>query len=1544
MSKKVIVKIEEITGYTNPQVIFLENWPDCVSKKCEIAGNQVELVIQDGCTDVCFDVMIRDGDECSDCPSVIKQVCLCDENTVLTNCQTCKDGVIQDICTDSELAGGKICTPDGCNCPSAKPYWNETLEKCVVCIEGTTHPTDACLVCRNGQWEEKCDDCVNGDCGASCDDPNAVWNPVTKNCDCKPGFIDSVNGCIVAPECQPGDVLEPCQECVDGEIKDVICPDPNQICVDGDCVDKPCEGDCKNGLDCAGENCGCDEDTEKCVSCDDNPNALGCDDDGGCTGGCSDSSECGPGCTCVDGKCVSCDNFPCSECGDYDGCACNDGVNCEGDGNEDCEDDLTIEKEDCGITGTLKKKGQCQCEVISSALTVEDARVVDEIPEGETSGGQTEGRVVTQDMYYASFKVDIRKGIANSYAQHLNLPLFSNDVVFNELPTGGSVVLTITPVFKSIQSIDGQTVISTYDGVSSEKIKSISGKSEVLFTDSDEVFIGRTLLDSNGFGDRLIGYKITAKLKDLAFDSGCVYKDTTIYETPSRESLLSVGYKGHDEVRSSTSRNPLFTWSRGSVVFRRLYIKPESNGFFVDKLYGPQKFTGPGTGDGQSGEQELSSPEGELISIQDYTLEVDCGCDKLDVEENLVICDIEFEKDNHFRLEQCNKKLLLDNLFDVCPINQNLNSFGWGNNHPSQTYYILKVNGVQAAKFIYDNGLETLKEVNTNIVWADWEKTFTDEITNVSLELNHDSGCKIEVPLSIEKPTPKIDLQCQDNGTVTAVVSDTTPGIDYIEINSIKYFMSGNQVSITGLAKGTSHTFLVVYDSGCSKELTLTDNCCESATSITIQDSIPGVVGTNKASVSFTTSGFGTISSVSLDGLQIPGYTVGDPVLVGSGTHTITVTDVSGCEKSETFVVPEITDDSTVEFDINPICINGSSSLIVNSTPNTPFTIKTPTGSNINGVTDNSGVGTIAGLSTSGEYLLETVGGNTVNVPVELEVIPSLQVTSFVLSASNSYCTGETIEVSILGTPGATVTFVASGATGDTTIQLDSLGNGTAQFVYPTAGNYTINTVTIDLNGQCSSSLTGVLNVSIVDSPQIIDVTQECIAPISATSDVKLTVVAQTGLALTATEQGTGTEYTFLPTAAPQIYEATITEGSGKTVTITATNGSCEDSLLFNIDTCDCPFVQPPDLGSQTVYYLCNGNPASLSATAPVGTTLKWYSDAGLVNLIGTGSPVSVATAGTYYVVSETADGCQSEPVSAIVIDGDIILSVDADSDMCLGQTYVVSANVIGDTVGLEYLFKVDGVVVQNFSTQSTYIYNADSVGTRTFEVTSRRFGDCETVADTTSDVIVCCTNINISVSGDTTNSCESLITTVTGGTAPYTYAWSGTGDQGTVISQTTQNFDPSSLQAGEFITLSLVVTDNNGCTEQIYPNYHKCIFPALVYDLQVVGNGCTSTGSEMDAFFTFQVEVPCADVELFPGDSSAFARINGSTDFNGPDPGSVSYTYVNGVLTCTKAFLPGPTIIGSASLVATNNLLEIVGNVTGTVYASVTFDADNCP
>jgi hypothetical protein len=87
------------------------------------------------------------------------------------------------------------------------------------------------------------------------------------------------------------------------------------------------------------------------------------------------------------------------------------------------------------------------------------------------------------------------------------------------------------------------------------------------------------------------------------------------------------------------------------------------------------------------------------------------------------------------------------------------------------------------------------------------------------------------------------------------------------------------------------------------------------------------------------------------------------------------------------------------------------------------------------------------------------------------------------------------------------------------------------------------------------------------------------------------------------------------------------------------------------------------------------------------------------------------------------------------------------------------------------------------------------------------------------------CNTINILCNGNVNNSCENLTITANGGTAPYSYQISGTGSQYTNINQSGSSnvINLSGLLIGEAITLSVTVTDQNGCAGDESITYLRC-------------------------------------------------------------------------------------------------------------------------
>jgi hypothetical protein len=909
----------------------------------------------------------------------------------------------------------------------------------------------------------------------------------------------------------------------------------------------------------------------------------------------------------------------------------------------------------------------------------------------------------------------------------------------------------------------------------------------------------------------------------LDFESGCFYAPS-IYNSATRN-ILDEGFVASVTLKSNSSKNPLMTWTQGNV-FRSFYIQADADGKYRDTLYGPKKFIS----DIDRGVQNIAPDEkGEFLSKKDYKVSVDCGCDKLEVIEQVVVCDVEFEKDVQAIYTECNTRLSLDNQFSVCPINRNLKDYGYGNNHESQTKYLLKVNGSLEATFVYDNASSELRDESTNVKWNSWSASFPSGIESASLEMNHDSTCKKEHSVGILLNNPTFEAICNTDGTVTYKVSNTSDlSVDYVEVvgnlSSTKtYFSNSTFVLIESLTKGTNN-FLVSYKNGCQKSVTETDNCCETGASVTIDQNIKGLIAGSTAQIDFSYEGFAGTPTIEVSNNTIVS---GNKFTAGVGVTTLTVTDSTGCSKTAQITLVEINDNSTLVFDVNPQCSGNVSELAVTSEPSTYVEVTDPNNNILSGTTSATGEIVFSSLSTSGTYTLTKVGTSSVLNPVNLVIIDNVELTAMNLATTNTYCTSNAVQVDLEGTANSTITLIAAGAGGDLTVDLDANGNGVALLTYASAGTYNIAADSGSV-GLCSTSLSGDLNVTIVDGPSILDVTFDCVPPLVGDSDVTVNVSSQSGLTVTGIVDGV--TYAISVSAAANIYSATIPQASGKTIEVIATSasGNCADSEIITMPNCNCTTPTNPTfntLDGDGIEYLCGGTVDLNVYNNAANATIKWYSDSALTNLLGSGLTYTASAGGTYYVVAEdNTTGCQSNSVLFSVVDGDYLLSMTVFDEVCLNaQNQSITANIAGNSNGIVYRFELDGLVVQN-GASNVYLYDATSLGTKSISViTKRADGSCEKTVSDSFDVVTCCTNIGISVSGDSSSSCDDLVATVTGGIAPFAYAWTGTGDLGTVVNESGDTFAQTVLKSGEFVDLTLTVTDADGCTDNILVPYNKC-------------------------------------------------------------------------------------------------------------------------
>src|SRR5699024_638955 len=457
-----------------PKVTWTVPESDCLTTPCEGCNDEcIEISFLEGCDINCIKVIVECPD-CDDCPPIIDEVCFCTGDGECDKCDHCDEGICktkcEDYCDDNgncvEYASGtcedgKECIDGKCICPQSKVKVNNI---CYDCMED--NHCGSCEVCVNGKCVAKecfngvCDpstgECIgcikSGDCG-----PNEQC--VDGECVCAPGFTYKPGeGCVPSPECETDNDCGDCFICSEEGCVERKCPE-GTICHEDECVplcdcDNPIctgasrrcteikpntcaciEGDpntcnnkpCNNGEEC-GEGCGCiDNECVPCKNLDCNSNecadTLGCECQGQncidsgtrCRGNCSNGSDCGPGCGCLNGKCVPCSSFNCDDCEGTQGCGCNAGK-CE-DLNEECLDHFTINKSDsrCALEARLITSNKCQCNRISISTEVDQ----------HTSNG-------------TSFKIQLRDGDASTEGL-MNIPLLRDTNIANYSPSTGRV-------------------------------------------------------------------------------------------------------------------------------------------------------------------------------------------------------------------------------------------------------------------------------------------------------------------------------------------------------------------------------------------------------------------------------------------------------------------------------------------------------------------------------------------------------------------------------------------------------------------------------------------------------------------------------------------------------------------------------------------------------------------------------------------------------------------------------------------------------------------------------------------------------------------------------------------------------------------------------------------------------------------------------------------------------------------------------------------------------------------------------------------------
>jgi hypothetical protein len=554
----------------------------------------------------------------------------------------------------------------------------------------------------------------------------------------------------------------------------------------------------------------------------------------------------------------------------------------------------------------------------------------------------------------------------------------------------------------------------------------------------------------------------------------------------------------------------------------------------------------------------------------------------------------------------------------------------------------------------------------------------------------------------------------------------------------------------TGLSAGT-FTVTVQDVNGCSVTTSVTvTQPSQLNASITTTQTINCFNGTNGA-ISVTASGGTTPYTYSIDnGANQSGNTFSG---LGSGNHTVTVTDSKGCTKTASVNLANPADlTASASVTTQPTCSVGGTVSVTAGGGTSPYTYSWSSGAT---------TATASGLNP---------GGYTVTVTDSKGCTETASVTLAApggISASASLVNG----VSCFGGNDGQVSVSVSGGTTPYTY---TPSGGSAQssnvFTGLSAGTFTVTVQ--DVNG-CSVTTS-------------VTITQPSQLNASITTTQTINCFNGTNGAISVTASGGTTPYTYsIDNGANQSGNTFSGLGSGNhTVTVTDSKG-CTKTASVNL-------ANPADLtasASVTTQPTCSVG-GTVSVTAGGGTspyTYSWSSGA-------TTATASGLNPGGYTVTVTDSKGCTETASVTLAVPGGISASTSLVNGVsCFGGSDgQVSVSVSGGTTPYTY-------TPSGGSAQSSNVFTGLSAGT--FTVTVQDVNGCSV---TTSVTITQPSQLNVSLSS-TAISCGGdnsgqIVVTATGGTQPYTYSIGGTEQSSPIF--------PNLFAGNYYVT----VKDANGC------------------------------------------------------------------------------------------------------------------------------------
>ncbi len=473
------------------------------------------------------------------------------------------------------------------------------------------------------------------------------------------------------------------------------------------------------------------------------------------------------------------------------------------------------------------------------------------------------------------------------------------------------------------------------------------------------------------------------------------------------------------------------------------------------------------------------------------------------------------------------------------------------------------------------------------------------------------------------------------------------------------------------------------------------------------------------------------------------------------GTYTVSITDGNGCPTRTTAIVTQPAPLTSTAVKTNTTCYLGSngSATITGYGGTTPYTYAwSPSG----------GTGPTASNLAAGTYTGTVSDANGCTTTSTVIITQPAILTATIINKINVSCYG--------GNDGS-ATVSASGGTPGYTYSWSPSGGNNITATGLSAGSYFISVT--DANG-CQA----LANTNITQPAQALTAT---------TTQVNVSCFNGTNGSATATPSGGTAPYTYSWSSGATSATASNLPAGTFNLTVTDSKG-CTYSTVVTITQ---PLLLTSTISSSTNVSCFGGSNGSATVSVSGGTTPYTYTWTGTGNTSATATGL---TAGTYTTVVTDNLGCSTS--STVIITQPVAplsaTTTQTNVSCNAGSNGTADVTVTGGTSPYTYSWSPSGGSAPNASGLAAGTYTAsitDSKGCTLIKTVIITEPPVLTVTNLVSDV-----SCNGGADGSVTAS-------VSGGTAPFTYSWTGSSSTTSVA---------SGLTAG---TYNVTVTDANGCT-----------------------------------------------------------------------------------------------------------------------------------